>query len=276
MAKWTDQHSRLVREARPHASDMDLDQTWVVVRRAVDAPVPPVRSTLSRARSKLMVGAAVAAAVAGLSGVAVAAVFTARTGEFPRDAEGLRLGGPGEILDPAASDFREVIDEETRDIVFPNRDARAVSINEHVRDLSRGSQPARVTTGALRAWTAEHAVCAWSNEWVTAIRTGDTAGQARAASMLVSAQDWPAVTAIDPVQKNRTATEQVVDSATGEVRTETFEDPTQFYYLQVVSRAVMQGDINALGKALADDAYCIGPSLVPAFPAAFPPGVAGR
>lgn len=276
MAKWTDQHSRLVREAAPHAPKMDFDRTWLAVRQAVDAPVPPVRSTPNRRRSRLLISAAVASMVAGLSGVAVAAVFTARTGEFPTDAEDLRLGGPGEVLDPAAPDFRQVIDEETSDIPFPNSDARAVSIDEHVRDLGRGRQPARVTTGALRAWTAEHAVCAWSNEWVTAIRTGDAAGEAQAASTLLSAHDWPAITAIDPVQENRTTTEQVMDTETGEVRTETFKDPTQFYYLKVISAAVRQGDIGALGKALAQDAYCIGPSLMPAFPEAFPPGFRGR
>jgi hypothetical protein len=68
----------------------------------------------------------------------------------------------------------------------------------------------------------------------------------------------------------------VLDTETGETKTHTFQDPTQFYYLQLVSEAVTEGDIRALAKALAEDAYCIGPSLVPEFPAALPPGFQGR
>jgi hypothetical protein len=123
----------------PTTPTTDLDRIWVSIQREVDANIPQV----SRNRARVWIGVGVAAAVTSLSGVAVADVFTARTGEEPADAEALRLGGPGEVLDPAAPDFRQVVEEETSDIPFPSLAARAASIDDHVTDLSRGPGSAR-------------------------------------------------------------------------------------------------------------------------------------
>jgi|LULT01.1.fsa_nt_gb hypothetical protein len=139
MANWTDEHERLIREVLPTTPTTDLDRIWVSIQREVDANIPQV----SRNRARVWIGVGVAAAVTSLSGVAVADVFTARTGEEPADAEALRLGGPGEVLDPAAPDFRQVVEEETSDIPFPSLAARAASIDDHVTDLSRGPGSAR-------------------------------------------------------------------------------------------------------------------------------------
>ncbi|MBA3783618.1 MAG: hypothetical protein H0X12_17430 [Nocardioides sp.] len=272
MDTWTNEHSRLVAQASPPVTEIDLDRTWAAIQTGIDTTAPARRSR----RARLMIGAGVAAAVVSVSGVAAAAILSARTGQYPSDAEDLRLGGPGEALDPAGGDFRQVIEEEIRDIPFPSMAARKISVDEHVGDLSRDNDPASVTTGAIRGWTAVHAVCSWSNEWVRAGREGDTTAEAKAANMLVEARHWPAITALDSVQRNGTLTMDVIDRETGQTTTETIPDPTQYYFLRLVSRAVKAGDVDALGDTLADNAYCIGTSLVPDFQQALPAGFQGR
>jgi hypothetical protein len=274
---WTDDHSRLVANAAPVVSevtDAELTRTWHVVRAGMENP--PRRK---RRKRRLMAAGIVAAVLAVPGGLAAADIWSARTGEYPSDAEDLRLGGPGERLDPAGPDFRRVIEEETADIPFPNEAARQVSISEHVRD-AKGNDPIRgtesVTTGAIRGWTAEHATCSWSNEWVRAIRAGDEAARAQAARMLREAHAWPSVTDLDPDQTTRTITQDVYDSETGRTTTESIPDPTQFYYLRLVSQAVKAGDIDALAAALAKNAFCIGPSLMPDFAQALPESFRGR
>lgn len=272
MDNWTEEHSRLVAQASPAVTEIDLDQTWARLQPDIDKTLPARRSR----RARLMIGAGAVAAVVSVSGAAAAGILSARTGDYPSDAEDLRLGGPGEALDPAGSDFHEVIEQEIRDIPFPSSAARKVSVDEHVRDLSREDDPALVTTGAIRGWTAVHAVCSWSNEWVRAAQMGDPAAEAKAARMLVGARHWPAITALDPVQRNGTLTMDLRDPETGETTTETIPDPTQYYFLRLVSKAVKTGDVEALGETLADNAYCIGPSLVPDFEQALPAGFQGR
>ncbi len=274
---WTHDHGRLVADAAPAVpghTDAELTRTWNVVRASME-DAPPHK----RRKRRFVVAGLVAAVLAVPSGLAVADVWSARTGEYPSDAEDLRLGGPGERLDLAAPDFREVIEEETADIPFPNETARQISLDEHVWDAQRGNPvPGTqfVTTGAIRGWTAEHAICSWSNEWVRAIRSRDDAARAQAAQMLLEAHAWPSVTDLDPEQTNPTITQDIYDPDTGLTRTETFPDPTQFYYLELVIQAVKAGDIDALAAALAEHAFCIGPSLVPDFARALPEGFVAR
>jgi hypothetical protein len=84
----------------------------------------------------------------------------------------------GEHHDPAGADFRQAVEEAAKDIPFPSEAARQVSINDHVQDFRRDNpEPGTeaVTTGAIRGWTAVHAVCSWANEWVRSRRGGDEA-----------------------------------------------------------------------------------------------------
>ena len=255
MDTWTDEHAALVSAAAPTGPGVELDAVWARVARAVAEDPGPTRRP--RRSLRAAVGAGVAATVLGLSGVAAADLLSARTGHGPVDAEDLRLGGPGEKLDPSVADFRQVLEEETADIPFPSATAWQVSIDEHVRDLQEGADPdypTRVSTGALRAWTAVHAICSWSNEWVVTGRTGDAAAHEEAARMLVDARHWSAITDLDPVQRAS----------------------TQFAYLRLVARAVEGDDVAGLASVLADHAFCIGPSLVPDFRQALPDGFRGR
>ena len=275
MDTWTDEHARLVAAAAPSVDDPELDRVWA----RVAAEVGGLPAVARRRRPvRLVVGAGVAAIVLGASGVAAAGFISARTGHGPSDAESLRLGGPGEQLDPAGADFRDVLEEETTDIPFPDETARQVSIDEHVRDLhGRAGAPGTegVSTGALRGWTAIHAVCSWANEWVVTGRHDDAARHDEAGRMLVEARTWPAITDLDPVQETRMV-EQAVFERDGSTTVEIIPDPTQFYYLRLVAAAVEADDVAGLGTALAENAYCIGPALVPDFKRALPPGFGGR
>lgn len=269
---WTDEHTRLVTDTAPEVADADpaaLARTWNVVRARMDDAPPP------RRRRRRVIAAGVAAAVLAVpAGLAAADGWGARTGRSAADAEDLRLGGPGEHLDPAGADYAEVIEEETRDIRFPTAAARRIALDSHVEDARRGggTEPGTtsVSTGAIRGWTAIFAVCAWSNTWKRAIDAGDTALRDEAAAVLVTARTWPAITDLDPRQTTSMATMDVYDADTGVTTTEVHADPTQYYYLREVTRAVAAGDVDALAASLAAHANCLGPALMPDFPQALP------
>ncbi|UUW89388.1 hypothetical protein [Pimelobacter simplex] len=271
---WTDEHARLVADAAPDDAstapgEAELTRTWNVIRAGLDDAPPPRR----RRRRRLIAAGVAAAVLAVPAGLAAADGWGARTGRSAADAEDLRLGGPGEHLDPAGADFGQVIEEETRDIRFPTAATRRIALDAHVEDARRsGAAPGTtaVSTGAIRGWTAIFAVCAWSNTWKRAIDDGDTALRDEAAAVLVAARTWPAVTDLDPRQATSTTTMDVYDPETGATTTEVHDDPTQYYYLREVTRAVAAGDVDALGATLAAHAYCLGPELMPDFPQALP------
>lgn len=253
---WTDEHSQAIAAATPHVpelTDAELDRTWATVRAGMRAPAAPRRS-----RARMLLAAALAAATVAVGGVAAAEIYSARTGKGPVDAEDLRLGGPGERLDPSAADFGTVIDEETTDVPFPSKETREIS-RERLVSLY-GNDPrgySGVSTGALRFWTARDAVCAWSNQWALATEAGDDPARAKAAAMLVAAPDWPAVTDVDPRQR-------IVFQPS-----ETMPDNTPAGYFPLVREAVQDGDADELGRILSFWGVCGG--LVPDFPQAHAP-----
>jgi hypothetical protein len=143
--------------------------------------------------------------VAAGAGVATAAVVIGtHTGLFPSKTE-VPVGGPGEELNPAAPDFRQVALELASDVPYP---AAYSSWREWVlteqaptsRSGPGGSTfPAGlVTTGALRGWFAASAFCAWVQDWRQAKVAGDAGEADRAAQTIAGAPQWKAVTAEDP------------------------------------------------------------------------------
>ena len=117
---WTDEHSRLISRSAPTVeapTDAEVDRVWTSVSALI-----AVSGTVRRSRSRWRtgVGAGVAALVLGTSGIAAAGVWKARTGEFNTDPESIRLGGPGELIDPRGNDYEEVLREEISDIPFPS------------------------------------------------------------------------------------------------------------------------------------------------------------
>ena len=162
----------------------------------IEARVAPAE--VRRARWKTVAAGVVAVVAVGGVGAAAANVLSARTGTFPVDAEDAELGGPGERLDPGAPDFAAVVEDVTLDVRFPSAASRESALSWEVESLSSGENPALVSTGALRLWTAGHALCSWSNTWAVALRTNDRSAEDLAAAVVLGARDWPSITDTDP------------------------------------------------------------------------------
>lgn len=272
---WTDDHSRLVAEAAPAAhpaSDANLDRVWTRVSGGL-AEVPVRR----RRKARVVVGAGVVVGVLSVSGLAAADMFSARTGEGPVDAEDLALGGPGETLDPAAPDFGGVLTEETQDIAFPSEASRDASLRRQLSGFQFDTVPGQsaVSTGALRAWVALDAVCAWADEWVDAGSRSDGEARSRAAAQIESALGWPAVTDIDPQPYSRPGTRQIREED-GSVSTTHHRDESQFFYLHRVVAAIVSSDSGKVAEALVSNGSGCDESLVPHLPMAFSPYAASH
>jgi hypothetical protein len=176
----------------------DLESTLdeigaAITARSRRASAATWRPRLARRRTALIVGAAVVAIGAA---VASAAILSAHTGRFPTRAEEA-MGGPGEALNPAAPDFREVALEVASDIPYPAgyESWRDFLISDEIRtDAGEGL----VSTGALHGWFAASAFCAWVRTWRQADLAGDARAAGRAAQMISEATGWKAVTDEDP------------------------------------------------------------------------------
>lgn len=244
-----DEVARLIAASRPDVpdpADADITRVWNRVEVALDAT--PVR----RRRLKVVLGAGVAAVVLGSTGVAAAGIYSARTGEGHGDAEDLALGGPGERLDPAGTDFRVVVAEEAADIPFPSVGVREETIDFWTADLTRDNPlpgTSGVSTGALRAWIAQDAICSWANQWAASTRSRDAAARAEAISMIDAADTWPAVKALDPAPSTWMETIETEDE-NGEVTSEPWPGESHFYYLGRVEDAAHGVDLDAMAAAL--------------------------
>ena len=158
----------------------------------------------SSARVKLTIVASALVVLSG--GVATAAVvLRAHTGLFPSKSE-MPIGGPGEELNPAASDFRSAALAAASDIPYPDGYASWREWVLTVQTPTAGDKapgdatfPAGlVTSGALRGWFAASAFCAWVQIWRQTTITGDAEAADRAAETIAGAPKWKAVTAEDP------------------------------------------------------------------------------
>lgn len=262
---WTDDHDRLVAEAAPaapEAVDIDIDRVWHRVH------VTMTEEARKRRGLRLLAAGVLAAGVLGGTAVATADHFSARTGKGPVDAEDLRLGGPGESLDVGAPDYGEVVAEESADIPFPTEGFRAIAIRHQLHDVRfAGPGEQYVSTGALRAWLADQALCAWSSEWAAATRSGDEAARTEAIETIQAAPTWPAVVDLDPAPYSRMESGEE-EGEDGEVRTFRYRDESQFYYLAALGEAVDGRSIDAVAEILAENnGYCR-PELVPDIPRA--------
>src|SRR5204863_5328972 len=154
----------------------------------------PRRRSIGGQRTVLVVAAAVVAISAGVATAAV--LLSARTGRFPTKAE-QAMGGPGEELNPAASDFRAVARQIASDIPYPNQfeSWRDFLISREIRYADDG---ALETTGALHGWFAASAFCAWLQDWRQERIAGNEIAAAHAAQVISAAPGWKAVTDEDP------------------------------------------------------------------------------
>ncbi len=254
---WTDAHDRLLVDAMPpvpEPSAAEVERVWTQVADTMAREDGP----RSRRRRRLRIGVAagIGAVVLGTSGLATAELFTARTGRGPVDAEDLRLGGPGEKLALAAPDYAEVVAEESADIPFPSAESRELALQEQADDARGAQLDEFVMTGAVRAWVADQALCAWSNQWAAATRSGDEADRAEAIAMIQAAPTWPAVSDLDPEPYSRMESQKVRDEE-GKVTTEHYRDESQFFYLGSLGEAVEGRDPGAVARVLAaNNGYC--------------------
>ncbi|WP_460819980.1 hypothetical protein [Nocardioides korecus] len=204
----------------------------------VEAAVPHAKAQRHGWRTAAI--SVVAALTLGGVGTATAAVWSAHTGRQASDAEELELGGPGERLDPTAPDFATVLAATTADIRFPTRQSHARALAWETDDLSSDPEPAVVSTGALRLWTAGHALCAWSNTWAVALRSDDDQGASRAAAVILGARTWSSIRDTDPE----------------------LSDQSEFAWLPRLERAVRASDPAAARAALIGNGSCL-PGLAP-------------
>ncbi|WP_166134786.1 hypothetical protein [Nocardioides ochotonae] len=228
--------ARAVRDAAPDVPELTAEEKAALWAR-VEAHQPAVGRR--RRGWKVVVAGVVAAALVGGAGAATAEVLSARTGEFPADAEAIELGGPGEYLDPEAPDFSDVLDEVSADIDFPSAESRDRALGWELTNYSDGSG-ATVSTGAIRLWMAGHALCSWTDTWAAALRTGDTATQHEAAQVVLDARTWPAITDTDPDLANE----------------------SEFDWLPELERAIEAADPAAARRALDPHQACM-PGLAP-------------
>lgn len=264
---WTEEHSAAIGHAAPAipAADVDeLDRVWARVSAGISGSAAPRRRP-----ARVVLAAGLTAAALTVGGVAAAEVFSAHTGRYATDAEDIRLGGPGERLDPAAPDYENVIAQLTSEIPFPSQRAREISRQELVAD-GEGDTPrtSAVSTAAMRGWTAQYAVCAWANQWAAATNSGDEASRATAVRMLEEAPGWPAVTDLDSEQQIRYKRIAVTDGS-GRTTTRRVVDNTVFGYLPLVRQAAPGRDVEAMGRLLIRWTYCP-TALMADFPQAMP------
>ena len=157
----------------------------------------------------------------------------------------------------------------TSDIPFPSDEARAFAVAGQVRDAENAGRDEFVSTGAVRAWVADAALCSWSDQWAVATRNGDEAARSEAIDMVHAAPTWPAVAALDPEPYARWETQKVRDE-NGVVSTERYLDESQFFYLAALGDAVDGRAPAAVARVLADNnGYCR-TGNVPHLPAADP------
>jgi hypothetical protein len=235
---WSEAHGSAVREAAPEVPAFTASERsalWHRIETTTTSPRP------RRSRWKVVVAGLVAAGLVGVAGAAAGNVFSAHTGKGPVDAEDAELGGPGERLDPRAPDFAAVIDETTDDIRFPTAAARDSALAWELDNATRdGSDMTTLSSGALRLWTAGHALCSWSNTWAAALRTGDAATEERAAEVILDARTWPSITDTDPEMA----------------------DESEFDWLPDLERAIRSDEPAAARAALDGNQSCM-PGLAP-------------
>jgi len=150
---------------------------------------PVGRRRIASRRGAVVLAVALATLTAG---AAIGAVtLGARTGLFPSPSE-VRVGGPGEELNPAAPDFRTVALQIASDIPYPSGydSWRDFLISNEIRYADGGLE----STGALHGWFAASAFCAWLQSWRQSSIAGDVAATTHAAQTIALAPGWKAVT----------------------------------------------------------------------------------
>jgi hypothetical protein len=151
--------------------------------------------------------AAVGLAVLAVGGIAAGAVVfvNARTGTYPTKPWEIRAGGPGEYLNLAGTNFRQVALAASSDIPYPPGytvwRTWLLTLDAAQPGCPKGSRPGckvLLSTGALRGSIAQNAFCAWVYDWRNSTQRGEATTAEQAARVISRAPSWKAVVALDP------------------------------------------------------------------------------
>lgn len=198
-----DQPLECLRQVNPVANapaTAGLDEGLAALGRAVICQPHVVRLAKTRRRPVLRIALAVGVLALVGGGLAAAAVaLHAHTGIFASGRD-VQPGGPGENLNLAAPDFRNVALKLSADIPYPSGYAswRDFVVTEQAPGPGGATANDQVTTGALRGWFAASAFCAWVQDWRQAVTDSNSTEAQQAASTIAAAPGWTAVTAEDP------------------------------------------------------------------------------
>ena len=216
-----------------------MDELAEAIARQPYMKRPARRRRMSKPRLRVAFAVALVALVVG--GIATAAVaLHAHTGIFASGAD-VQPGGPGENLNIAAPDFRNVALKRSADIPYPTRYAswRDFVLTEQAPGPGGATSKDQVTTGALRGWFAASAFCAWVQDWRQAVGEGNSAEAKQAAATIGGAPNWSAVTAEDPHPSPSAPNDPGAQSG------------TLFGWMLPYQHAVLSGDSAAVDQLLA-------------------------
>lgn len=192
---------------------------------------------------------AIGAAVLAIGGAAAGArlFINAHTGVHPKGWE-IKAGGPGEALNIAGTNFRQVALQLASDIPYP---AGYSSWRNWVVTVAASSQACTagsprgcktmVSSGTLRAGFAESAFCAWVYDWRQAKLSADGPSAGRAARVIDDASSWTAVVALDPHPS----------ASPPYTNPRRHGQMTIFGWLLPFRRAVINGDMSLVNQMLA-------------------------
>ncbi|MGD0166261.1 MAG: hypothetical protein ABSC51_03105 [Gaiellaceae bacterium] len=180
---------------RSEGIETALDEIGIsITNRTRPTPRAAWRRVITRPRAALVIGFAVVGTGAA---VAASSQLSAHTGQYMPKRE-VPMGGPGEILNPSAPDFKDVALQISSDIPFPKAYERWREAVIAANSFSETDVQVSVSSGALHGFFAMSAFCAWVLDWRHAEVAGDTAAAGRAAQVISEAPSWEAVTDEDP------------------------------------------------------------------------------
>ncbi len=160
-------------------------------------------------------------------------------------------GGPGELLNLAGTDFRQIALQISADVPYPPGYASwRDSVISAEYQLQRGACPPgaprgctpKIPAGALHGAFAASAFCAWVLDWRHNTMSGRHAVAARDARVISGALRWKAVTAWDPHPSM---------SVPGDMGT---THPSTFGWMIPFIQAVRAGDVAHVDQAIVTDA----------------------
>jgi hypothetical protein len=209
---------------RTDEQDAVLDRIGARIMAEPAAEELPVRRVRHRrrlrapsARRGVLLASVVGLVVAG-GAAAATMILSTYTGQYASGRQ-VQEFGSGQFLRIGASGFCQAADQLAANIPFPTGDRQAwidwsllvdvgtsseITIDQlcdtngslsHNADAGTGADE---TTSSVQGMLAQSAFCSWTDAWLRASVSGDTAAASSAAGEIAGALQWPASQAYDP------------------------------------------------------------------------------